>query len=306
MSSLKRWTTLPALAALVASTAAHATLEDNAYWNLPSGVTPMSHQEYSLHMMAFWVCVVIGVGVFGAMFYSLFAHRRSRHPTPATFRDNTAIEVVWTIIPFLILIGMAIPAAATLVRTYDTSNPDMTVKITGYQWRWEYEYPDFGVGFVSSIDSKSYAASQLGSGINPATVPHYLRNVNHPLVVPVNKKIRLMITSGDVDHGWWVPDLGVKKNAYPGYINEDWFKAERIGTYRGQCTVLCGYGHGFMPIVVKVVSMNDFKAWVAQQKKAGHTLSTGDLKAAAVGDAMAPGSASSSAAPAPAATAGGS
>lgn len=290
MSSLKQWgMRLGSLVfALVAAgcTTSKDTLQENAYWNLPSGVTSISHEEYFLHMMAFWVCVAIGVVVFGVMFYSVFAHRKSRHPTPSTFRESTTVEIVWTIIPFLILIGMAIPAAATLIRSYDTSHPDMTVKITAAQWRWEYEYPDQGVGFVSSLDAKSNAAAQLGSGINPDTVPFYLRNVDNPMVVPVGKKIRLLITAADVDHGWWVPDLGVKKNAYPGYINEDWFKADRIGTYRGQCTVLCGRGHGFMPIVVKVVSMEDFKAWVAQEKKDGHTLSTGDLAAAGQGDAM--------------------
>ena len=275
-------------------TTAHDTLQKNAFWNLPSGVTTISHQEYFLHMLAFWICVGICVTVFGVMFYSVFAHRRSRHPVPATFRESTKVEIAWTVVPFLILIGMAIPAAATLIQAYDTSNPDMTVKITGYQWRWEYEYPDQGVGFISSIDAKSNAAAQLHSGIDPNSVPNYLRNVDNPMVVPVNKKIRLLITAGDVDHGWWVPDLGVKKNAYPGYINEDWFKAERIGTYRGQCTVLCGRGHGFMPIVVKVVSMEDFKAWAAEQRKEGHTLSTGDLKAAGEGDAMAETPASSS------------
>jgi len=305
MSSLKRVGRglLAAGLALVAAgcTTAHDTLQKNAYWNLPSGVTTISHQEYFLHMMAFWVCVAICVVVFGVMFYSLFAHRRSKHPTPSTFRESTTVEIVWTIIPFLILIGMAIPAAATLIQSYDTSKADMTIKVTGAQWRWEYEYPDQGVGFVSSIDAKSNAAAQLGSGIDPNTVPHYLRNVDNPMVVPVGKKIRLLITAADVDHGWWVPDLGVKKNAYPGYINEDWFKADRIGTYRGQCTVLCGRGHGFMPIVVKVVSMGDFNNWVAEQKKDGHTLSTGDLKAAGTGDAMAssaaPAAAGSAAAP---------
>lgn len=286
MSILKRWLMLPALIGLAVSTAAHATLEKNAYWNLPSGVSPISHQEYWLHMMAFWVCVVIGVGVFGVMFYSMFAHRRSRHPTPSTFRENTVVEVVWTVIPFLILVGMAIPTAATLVSSYNTSDPYMTVKITGYQWRWEYEYPDFGVGYISSLDAESNAASQLGSKISPYSVPHYLRNVDNPMVVPVDKKIRLLITSGDVDHGWAVPDLGVKKNAYPGYINDDWFKADRIGTYRGQCTVLCGRGHAYMAIVVKVVSMKDFKAWVAAERKAGHDRTTGNAAAAREGDAV--------------------
>lgn len=269
MLKLKRWTRLATALGGSVALAAHASLQKDAFWNLPTGVTSISRQEYFLHMMAFWVCVVIGVLVFGTMFYSLFAHRRSRHPKPATFHESTTIEIIWTTIPFLILIGMAIPAAATLIRSYDTRHADLTIKVTGVQWKWEYAYPEQGVQFVSSLDAASTKAAALDSGINPDSVPDYLRNVDHPMVVPVHQKVRLLITSADVDHGWWVEDLGVKKNAYPGFINEDWFEADRIGTYRGQCTVLCGYGHGYMPIVVKVVSTEDFKSWVEQMKKDG-------------------------------------
>lgn len=314
MSILKRFGGALTLAGLMLSTAgctpAHETLTKNAYWNLPTGVTSLSREAYSLHMMMFWICVVIGVLVFGVMFYSMFAHRRSRHPTAAGFMENSKLEIAWTIVPFLILVATAIPAAATLIKAYNTNGSYMTVVITGAQWRWVYEYPDFGVGFISSIDAKSNAAAQVGSDISPYSVPHYLRNVDHDMVVPVNKKIRLFITSADVDHGWAVLDLGVRKNAYPGFINEAWFKADRIGTYRGQCSVLCGRGHGFMPIVVKVVSLADFNAWAAAQKKAGHTLRINHLKNAGLGDTVnearatpPPASAASAAAPASSASA---
>ena len=282
MLTIKRAGKLLATLAGALGGVAQASLQENAYWNMPTGVTSLSRQEYSLHMMAFWVCVVICVGVFSVMFYSLFAHRRSRHPKPATFHESTTIEIIWTTIPFLILIGMAIPAAATLIKSYDTRNADMTVKITGVQWKWEYAYPEQGVNFISSLDAASNAAAVKGSGINPDTVPNYLHNVDHPMVVPVNQKIRLLITSADVDHGWWVEDLGVKKNAYPGFINEAWFRADKIGTYRGQCTVLCGRGHGYMPIVVKVVSEDDFNKWVAQMKQDGFNYKPSASELAAV------------------------
>jgi cytochrome c oxidase, subunit II len=249
--------------------ARHATLQKDAYWNLPSGVTSLSHDEYFLHMMAFWVCVVIGIGVFGAMFYSVFAHRRSRHPKPATFHENTTIEVLWTVIPFLILIGMATPAVATLIKSYNTTHADLTIKVTGYQWMWGYSYPEQGIKFLSRLTDPSLKAAALGSKVSPDSVPNYLRNVTQDMVVPVNQRVRLLITSGDVDHGWWVEDLGIKRNAYPGFINDVWFKADRIGTYNGQCTVLCGYGHGYMPIVVRVVSQADFDAWAKKMKDDG-------------------------------------
>lgn len=288
MRTLKRVTEGLALSGMAVSAAAHASLEGHTRFNLPSGVSPLSHEMYNLHMYAFWVMVVLGVLVFGVMFYSMWAHHRSRHPEAAKFRENTRVEVIWTIVPFIILISMALPAAATLVKSYNTNNSYMTVKVTGSQWRWEYEYPDTGVGFVSSIDAKSNEASMLGSKLSPYDVPHYLRNVDHPLVVPVGKKVRLLITSVDVDHAWSVADFGVKKNAYPGYINEAWFTANRIGTYRGQCTVLCGRGHSYMPIVVKVVSLDDYNAWTKQELAAGNTLhlQNGCDASAAAGDAV--------------------
>jgi cytochrome c oxidase subunit II len=227
---------------------------ENAYWNMPKGVTEISHRVWWLHMYAFWICVVIGVLVFGVMFYSLFAHRRSKHPVPATFHESTTVEIAWTIAPFIILIAMAVPAAGTLIKMYDTRNADLTIKITGYQWKWQYEYVDQGVSFFSTLESKANAARQLHSGIDPKTVPNYLHDADNYLVLPVGKKVRFLLTSDDVIHGWWVPDLAVKKDAIPGYINEMWTKIDEPGTYRGQCTVLCGRDHGFMPIVVKAVS----------------------------------------------------
>ncbi len=260
-----------------------ATGVASADWavNMPYGVSEIAHKTYDLHMMMFWVCVAIGVGVFAVMFYSMFAHRRSRHPEPATFHESVAIEVTWTIIPFLILIAVAIPAAAVLVQASDTSNADMTVKVTGYQWLWHYDYINQDVSFYSRLDDASNRARQLGSGIDPYTVDHYLLNVDNPVVLPVGKKVRLMITSGDVIHSWWVPELSLKKDAIPGYINEVWTNIEKPGIYRGQCAELCGRDHGFMPIVVKAVPVPEYEAWV--KAHGGHVEwnNTGSQKKAA-------------------------
>jgi cytochrome c oxidase subunit 2 len=284
-----RWLLVPLLGGASCAARAADTME-NAYWNLPKGVTALSHEVWRLHMFALAICVVIGVGVFSVMFYSLFAHRRSRHPVPAQFHENTTVEIVWTIIPFLILIVMAVPAAGTLIKMYDTSNSDLTVRITGYQWKWQYEYVGQGVSFFSTLKADANAARQLGSGIDPATVPNYLHDVDHPLVLPVGKKVRFLLTSNDVIHGWWVPDIAVKKDAIPGYINEMWAKIDEPGTYRGQCTVLCGRDHGFMPIVIKAVPEAEFQQWLAQEKNAE-----------AGATAPAPGAEPAPAAPAPAA-----
>jgi cytochrome c oxidase subunit II len=278
--------------------AAHAAdTMDNAYWNMPKGVTEISHRVWWLHMYAFWICVVIGVLVFGVMFYSLFAHRRSKHPVPATFHESTTVEIIWTLVPFLILIAMAVPAAATLIKMYDTRDSDLTIKITAFQWKWQYEYVDQGVSFFSTLEAKANAARQLGSGIDPATVPNYLHDVDNPLVLPVGKKVRFLLTANDVIHGWWVPDIAVKKDAIPGYINEMWAKIDEAGTYRGQCTVLCGRDHGFMPIVVKAVSEDEFKTWLAQQKgpQAATPAATDVASAAPATPAAAPASAAAAA-----------
>jgi cytochrome c oxidase subunit 2 len=278
-----------ALTTLLAASMAHASK-----WNMPEGANEISRNVYSLHMMVFWICVAIGVVVFGVMFYSIFAHRRSKNPVPATFHESTTVEIIWTLVPFIILVCMAVPAAGTLIKMYDTRNADMTIKITGVQWRWQYDYVDSGVGFISSLSQDSNFARQLRSGVDPSTVPNYLLSVDHNLVVPTGKKIRLLITSSDVIHGWWVPDLAVKRDAIPGFVNEVWFTVDEPGIHRGQCTVLCGRDHGFMPIVVEAKTPAEFDAWVKAQKggatevaAAAPTTAT-DVAAAAPAPAAAP------------------
>ena len=236
--------------------------------NLRVGVTPLSREIYGLHMLILWICVVIAVAVFGVMIYSIATFRKSKGAVPATFEHNTKAEIIWTVIPVLILVGMAIPAARTLVKIDDTRGSDLTVKVTGYQWMWQYEYVGENVSFFSKLAQDSNEARQLDSGIDPATVPNYLLEVDNPLVVPQGKKVRVLITAADVIHAWWVPDFGMKKDAIPGYINELWFIAEKPGVYRGQCAELCGRDHGFMPVVVEVKSQQDFDAWLASQKAA--------------------------------------
>ncbi|MGB6452575.1 MAG: cytochrome c oxidase subunit II, partial [Steroidobacteraceae bacterium] len=234
----------------------------------------ISRQIYDLHMMCFWVCVGIGIVVFGVMIYSIVAFRHSKGAVPdTTMVHNTKVEVMWTIVPVVILVGVAIPAARVLIRTADVSNSQLTIKVTGYQWGWNYDYLQSGVNFFSKLDALSNAASQLDSGIDPNTVPHYLQNVDHPLVVPVGTKILLLITADDVIHSWWVPDLGVKRDAVPGFINETWFEvdADKPGVYRGQCSELCGRGHAFMPIVVDARSKADFDKWLKAEQAAQKT-----------------------------------
>lgn len=249
-----------AAAATLGTGATHAAWE----LNMPRGATDLTHEVYDLHMLIFWICVAIGVVVFGAMIYSLFAHRKSRGVEASQFHESAAVEVVWTVLPFLILIGMAIPAAGTLIKIEDTSDADLSIKVTGYQWMWQYEYVDQGVDFYSRLDADSNAARQLGSGVDPDSVDHYLRAVDNRMVVPVDKKVRILLTSNDVIHAWWVPQLTGKKDAIPGYINELWFRAEETGVYRGQCAELCGRGHAFMPIVVEVVSQEKYENWLAK------------------------------------------
>jgi len=195
-------------------------------------------------------------------------HRKSRGAVAAQFHESMTAELVWTIIPFVILVVMAIPATKVLIDMHDSSEADMTVKVTGYQWKWRYEYMDEDVSFFSSLDAASNAARQVGSGIDPATVENYLLNVDHPLVIPAGKKVRFLLTAADVIHSWWVPDFGWKKDAIPGFINEAWVIVDEPGVYRGQCAELCGRDHGFMPIVVEVKSEADYAAWLAAQKGA--------------------------------------
>src|SRR5579863_10352660 len=258
----------PAVLAATAAAAAHA----DSGWselNMPRGVTDISRKIYDLHMTIFWVCVVIGVIVFGAMIWSLVVYRKSRGAVAdVTLVHNTKVEFIWTIVPVFILIAMAVPAARVLVEIEDTTKTELTIKVTGFQWGWQYDYLDDGVSYYSHLDRKSNAARELLSGIDPNSVDHYLLNVDYPLVVPVATKVRLLITGADVIHSWWVPAFGVKKDAIPGFVNEAWFKvdANKPGLYRGQCAELCGRDHGFMPIVVDARSKADFAAWLKEKK----------------------------------------
>ena len=237
--------------------------------NMTPGATPISHQVYDLHMLIFWICVAIGAVVFGAMFISILKHRKSQGAVAAQFHESTTVEIIWTIIPFIILIAMAIPATKTLIAMEDTRNADLTIKVTGFQWKWRYDY----MGGKDYEDSKfgffSVLATPREQIENKATKgENYLLEVDHPLVVPVGKKIRFLTTGNDVIHSWWVPALAIKSDAIPGFINESWAKLDAPGIYRGQCAELCGKDHGFMPIVVEAKSEEDYKNWVQEQKAA--------------------------------------
>ncbi|HEV2213036.1 MAG TPA: cytochrome c oxidase subunit II, partial [Gammaproteobacteria bacterium] len=253
------------LGAMLAAGAARAA--DSAY-NLPEGVTPVSHDVYDLHMMVFYVCCGIAFFVFGAMIWAIVFYRKAAGAKASQFHESTTLEIAWTIVPVIILVAMAIPAAKVLVRMADTSDPDMSVKIVGYQWKWQYDYLQDGFSYFSMLAKDSDKASQLRSGIDPASVDNYLRDVDHPFVVPTGEKIRLLITSDDVIHSWWMPDFGGKTDANPGFINEAWIKVETPGVYRGACAELCGRWHGFMPIVVVAKTPADYKAWVGAMKAA--------------------------------------
>ncbi|MCL7938997.1 cytochrome c oxidase subunit II [Halomonas sp. ATCH28] len=232
-------------------------------WNMPVGVTALSRDIYSLHMIIFWICVIIGVIVFGAMFYSLFRYRHSRGAKAATFHEHTSVEVIWTAIPLLILVGMAVPATATLKNMYDTSEADLDIMVTGQQWRWRYEYLGEEVAFTSNLGTPREQISGTDE-----KGEHYLLEVDEPLVLPVGQKVRLLLTSDDVIHSWWVPDLAVKQDAIPGFVNENWVRIEEPGIYRGQCAELCGKDHAFMPVVVEAVEQERFEEWLAERKEA--------------------------------------
>ncbi|MGD9843640.1 MAG: cytochrome c oxidase subunit II [Steroidobacteraceae bacterium] len=235
--------------------------------NMRPGVTELSRQAYSMHMQILWVCILVAVAVFGVMLYSIVKFRRSQGAVPdTTLLHSTKVEIIWTTIPILILIMVAIPAAKALIKIEDMRNSDITIKVTGYQWKWQYEYLDQKVDFFSTLSRDSDVARQLDSGIDVYAVPDYLLSVDHPLVVPVGKKIRVLLTAADVIHSWWVPALGMKRDAIPGFVNEMWFKAEEVGIYRGQCAELCGRDHGFMPVVVEVKSQADYDTWLVQQQ----------------------------------------
>jgi cytochrome c oxidase subunit II len=229
--------------------------------NLQPPVTPVAHEIYDLHIMVLWVCLGIFVVVFGAMFYAIVKFRKSKGAEAAHFHENTTVEIIWTVIPFLILIGMAYPASKTILHYKDTSEPDMTIKVTGYQWKWGYDYLNDDLHFFSTLATPS---DQIHN--KAPKDPNYLLEVDNPVVVPTGKKIRVLITAADVIHSWWVPAFGVKQDAIPGFIKDSWFEVTKPGTYRGQCAELCGKDHGFMPIVVIAKSPADYEAWVKQQK----------------------------------------
>jgi cytochrome c oxidase subunit 2 len=250
---------------------AGAALADWAL-NMPVGVTELSKEIHQLHMLIFWVCVMIALLVFGAMIFSIVKFRHSKGAVPASFDHSTRVEVVWTIIPIAILVGMAIPAAETLIKIEDTRNADLTIKVTGYQWKWHYDYLDKKVSFFSTLARESDQARQLDSGVDVNKVEHYLLDVDRPLVVPVKAKVRVLLTAADVIHAWWVPQFGMKKDAIPGFVNELWFRADEPGIYRGQCAELCGRDHGFMPVVVEVKTPEAYEAWLKEQQGGGQSV----------------------------------
>jgi cytochrome c oxidase subunit II len=233
--------------------------------NFQPPVTKIAAELYSLHMSMLVLCTVIFVGVFGVMFYSVFMHRKSKGYKAANFHESTTVEIIWTVVPFIIVVLMALPATKTVVAMKDTSNADLTVKVTGYQWKWGYDYvkgPGEGISFLSTLSTPRAEVD----GREPIT-DTYLQEVDNPLVVPVNKKIRIITTANDVVHSWYVPAFGVKQDAIPGFVRDTWFKADKVGTFRGFCTELCGKEHAFMPVVVTVLSDEDYAKWVDTEKK---------------------------------------
>lgn len=268
--SLVRWAGVAA--GLAAAPGAWA-----ANWNMPRGVTPISHQTYDLHMFAFWMMVGIAVVVFGAMTWSIIFHRRSRRPEPAKFHENLKFEIAWTIAPFLILLALAIPATIVLVRVQNYHHAQLRIRVTGYQWLWKYEYLSPAAkplyGFYSRIALASEKRMTLGSKLSPWSDKHYLQDVDHPLVIPTGEKILFLITSGDVIHSWWVPKFGEKQDAIPGFVTQMWVKVDKPGTYRGVCNQICGAGHAYMPIVVVAKPKRQFEQWLDAHEKGAKTVS---------------------------------
>jgi len=269
-------TGLRSFAAAAAWLAAGAALANQ--YNLPEPQSIIAREIYDLHMLIMWIIVGIFVVVFGAMTYAIVMHRKSVGHEAQQFHENTTVEIIWTIIPFFILIGMAWPATKTIIAMKDTSGADITIKATGYQWKWGYDYLHEGISFFSTL---STPRDQIDGGNDAArsSNPNYLVEVDNPVVVPVGKKVRIIVTANDVIHAWWVPALGIKQDAIPGFVRDTWFKADNPGTYRGQCAELCGKDHGFMPIVVEVVTAEKYASWVADQKK---------MMASAAGDSAKP------------------
>lgn len=255
--------------------------------NLTEGVTSVSRDIYSLHMIIFWVCVGIGILVFSVMIWSMVFHRKSKGAVASNFHESTVVELIWTLVPLAILIAIAFPATRVLIDLENTDKADMTVKITGYQWKWQYEYMDNGVNFFSNLSQTSTDAMKDDTA--RANLPNYLLEVDKPLVLPINKKIRFLMTSNDVIHSWWVRDLGVKQDANPGFINDAWATIDKPGIYRGQCAELCGKDHGFMPIVVEAKSEADYKLWVDEQKAAQKAVEAASGKEWNKADLMAQG-----------------
>jgi cytochrome c oxidase subunit II len=275
--------------------AANAGANTSNGYNLPTGVTDLARDMYHLHMIVFWICVGIAVVVFGAMIYTLVRFRHSQGAVADTnMLHSTKVEIIWTIIPVLILVVMAVPAADLILKQEDTRNSELSIRVTGYQWKWEYNYMDAaeGIDFFSTLAQDSNFARQVNSGIDPKSVPNYLLSVDKPLVIPSGTKVRLLLTSQDVIHAWWVPDFGAKRSAIPGFVNELWFKVDpgKEGIYRGQCAALCGRDHGFMPVVVDVRTPDDFKKWVAEQKAAAKQAAL-PAAAPAAGETTAPAAA---------------
>jgi cytochrome c oxidase subunit 2 len=249
-----------------------ATGTAHADWavNMPRGVTPISRDVYDLHMLIFWICVIIGVFVFGLIFWSILRHRKSRGAVASQFHESTTAEIAWTIVPFLILVGMSVPAAKTLVDMEGSGNSDLTINVTGYQWMWHYEYVGEDVEFYSKLSTPRTAIANIDEKDED-----YLLAVDNRLVLPVGKKIRFQHTSDDVIHSWWVPALSVKKDAIPGYINTNWARIDEPGVYRGKCAELCGRGHGFMPVVVEALPQDEFQQWL-EEKKSGQQAAAGE------------------------------
>ncbi|MDE0929492.1 MAG: cytochrome c oxidase subunit II [Halioglobus sp.] len=232
--------------------------------NMTPGVTELGREIYDLHMIILWICVAIGVAVFGVMFYSIIFHRKSRGVTPATFHESTTVEIAWTVVPFFILIAMAVPATTTLLTLYDTDDSELDILITGYQWKWKYEYLNEEGENVSFFSNLRTPQAEIYN--DEAKGEYYLLEVDEPMVLPVNTKVRFLVTANDVIHSWWVPALAVKRDAIPGFINETWARPTEQGIYRGQCSELCGKSHGFMPIVVNVVSKEEYGQWIAAKQ----------------------------------------
>ncbi len=264
LSRTRRLLSLPFLVAMAGLLPAVAMASG---WplNMPVGVTEVSHEIHGLHMQIFWWCVAIGVVVFGVMFYTMIAHRKSRGAKASNFHENTTLEIVWTVIPFLILIIMAIPATKTLIKIYDTEDADVDILITGLQWKWKYEYLDDSGETVSFFSTMSTPREEI-YGEAPMS-ENYLLEVDEPMYMPIGKKVRFLVTASDVIHSWWVPQLAVKRDAIPGYIHEAWTRIEEPGIFRGQCTELCGKDHAFMPVVVHAVEQEEFDAWLEEKRE---------------------------------------